>query len=80
MKERSVCEHLQTVLSPLASSGKLDLSTSGPSTTGKSLLNANLDFWGTALAQQAAGELHDYTLISYDHVQSTSAVNFNFGL
>ena len=65
-----MCDYLQTVLSPLASSGKLDLSTSGPSTTGKSLLNADQDFWGTASAQRAAGELHNYKVISY-HAQST---------
>ena len=51
-----MCYHLQKVLSPLASSGKLDLSTSGPSTADKSLLNANQDFWGTASVQRATGD------------------------
>ena len=56
LQEKSVCDHLQTVLGPLASNGELHLSTSGPPQVDKSLLNANQDFWGTASVQRATGD------------------------
>ena len=62
--QESMCDHLQTVLNPLAASGKLQLSTSGPLQADKSLLNADHSFWDTASVQQDAGILRSlYTSI-----------------
>ena len=60
-----MCDHLQTVLNPLAASGKLQLSTSGPLQADKSLLNADHIFWDTASVQQAAGILRSLYFYYY---------------
>ena len=55
LKEISVCDHLQTLLTPLGDVGKLTLSTSGPPQPDRSLFN-NPEFWKVASFQHASGE------------------------
>ena len=55
LKKKSVCDHLQSLLTPLGDVGKLTLSTSGPPQPDQSLFN-NPDFWKVASLQQASGE------------------------
>ena len=57
LQGKSVCEHLQTVLPPLRSGGKIHFSTSGPPTPDNSLLN-NADFWGSASLQHSQCKNH----------------------
>ena len=49
-----MCDHLQTVLTPLTDLGKITLSTSGPPEDDQSLLN-HPEFWEVATVQQATG-------------------------
>ena len=59
LRGASVCEHLQTVLTPLANLGEITLSTSGPPEPDQSLLNRP-DFWEMATVQHASGRIYHY--------------------
>ena len=58
----SVCEHLGTVLTPLADLDKITLSTSGPPEPDQSLLN-HPELWETATVQHASGRIYHYMYI-----------------
>ena len=56
-----ICDHLQTVLTPLADLGKITLSTSGPPEPDESLLN-HPEFWDVDTVQPASGMLFSNVL------------------
>ena len=47
----SMCDHLQTLLSKLSTSGQLHLSTTGPPHADNSLLNVDKSYWNSASAK-----------------------------
>ena len=75
MQEKSICDHLQTLLTSLGNAGKLTLSTSGPPQPDQSLFN-NPEFWKVASVQHASGKqnCHIYDINESSNINS---ININ---